>query len=170
MNRKLKTGVAVAIAGVFGMAAGSAHPAKSDVTGREAKSDPRGAILRKFLLDNQCPEQDYAEMFVAEADTHGLDWRLLPAISVVESGGGREAHRNNYFGWDNGRIGFRSVGEAIHQVARGLSEGRSYRGKATPGKLAAYNRETEGYAATVRAVMRRIAPDPGMPMAAPAAR
>ena len=109
--------------GFSDIAAGSVNPAH-DITKTPRKSDPRSGILRKFLQQNHCPEEEYAEMFVAEADTHGLDWRLLPSISVIESGGGRTAKRNNPFGWANGKSNFRNFGEAIHEVASSLAQAR----------------------------------------------
>lgn len=42
------------------------------------------------------------EVFVAEADKNQIDWRLLPAIAMAESGGGRSKTANytsNIFGW-----------------------------------------------------------------------
>lgn len=156
-KRYLKSGLVIAFAGVLGIAAGSVNPAQ-DVTKDKRKSDTRSSILRKFLAENHCPDQDYAEMFVAEADTHGLDWRLLPSISVVESGGGRTARNNNLFGWNNGNYGFRSFGEAIHEVAAALSVARPYRGKDLRGKLAAFNHIREDYPTAVLHVMRQISP------------
>lgn len=158
-KRYWKSGVVIAFAGVLGMTAGSANPAQ-DVTKARRKFDLRGAILRKFLHDNHCPEEQYADMFIAEADTHGLDWRLLPGISVIESGGGRTARGNNLFGWNNGKASFRSFGEAIHEVASSLSVARPYRGKDLRGKLAAFNSERADYSAAVLQVMQKIAARP----------
>ena len=133
MKRYLQSGVVI-FAGVLGIAAGSVNPAH-DVTKTRRRFDMRSDILRKFLRQNHSPAEDYAEMFVAEADTHGLDWRLLPSISVVESGAGRQARGNNLFGWANGKSTFTSIGDAIHHVARALSYGQAYRGKNLDGDV-----------------------------------
>jgi hypothetical protein len=158
MNRYLQSGIVI-FAGVLGIAAGSVNP-DQEITKNRKKLDIRGAVLRKFLHENRCPDEDYAEMFVAEADTHGLDWRLLPSISLVESGGGRTARANNLFGWANGRAAFRGFGEAIHDVAVSLSSARPYIGKDTRGKLAAYNTENPDYSAIVMSIMNQISPRP----------
>jgi hypothetical protein len=158
MNRYLQSGVVI-FAGVLGIAAGSVTP-NQDITKTKKKFDLRSTILRKFLNENHCPDQDYAEMFIAEADTHGLDWRLLPSIAMVESGGGRTAKSNNLFGWANGKATFRGFGEAIHEVASSLSGAKSYKGKDTRGKLLAFNQETTDYSAIVMAIMRQISARP----------
>jgi hypothetical protein len=159
MKRYLQSGMVLAFAGVLGIAAGSVNPAQ-DITKTRKKFDLRGSILRKFLQENHCPDEPYADMFIAEADTHGLDWRLLPSISVIESGGGRTAKGNNLFGWANGKSTFQSFGEAIHEVASSLSVARPYKGKDLLGKLSAFNSERADYAAAVLQVMRRISPQP----------
>lgn len=156
MKRFLSHGFMI-MAGVLGVASASVQ-ADQDVT-KKAKSDRRETILRRFLQKNHCPDQEYAWQFVAEADNYGLDWRLLPSLSLVETGGGRTARGNNLFGWDNGKSTFNSIGEAIHHVAFALAHGRSYRGKDLRGKLLAYNTRTD-YSAAVLSVMRQISPSP----------
>ena len=155
MKRFLQSGV-VLFAGVLGIATASVVP-EQDITKERKKFDLREVLLRKFLKTNHCPIEDYAATFLAEADTHELDWRLLPSISLVESGGGRTAKGNNLFGWANGKRSFESIGEAIHLVASALSHGRAYMGKDLPGKLAAYNQGTD-YQAMVMDIMRQISP------------
>jgi hypothetical protein len=156
MNRYLQSGVII-FAGVLGIAAGSVNPAH-DIAKTRRRFDLRSTILRKFLKDHNCANQDYAEMMIAEADTHGLDWRLMPAISLVETGGGRTGKGNNLFGWSNGKTKFRSFGESIHEVASALSIARPYIGKNTEGKLLAFNTERTDYSAIVMAIMKQISP------------
>jgi hypothetical protein len=157
MNRFLSSGVVI-VAGVLGLSA-SALNADESLTRLRKKFDLREAILRKFLKDNHCPDEEYAGTFIREADNHSLDWRLLPSISLVESGGGRHGIGNNHFGWANGKIGFASISEAIHTVAAALSGGKSYKGKDLNGKLAAYNPAID-YRAMVVSIMNQIAPAP----------
>lgn len=156
MKRFLPTGLI--FAGVLGMAAGALQP-DQDVTKNRKKFDLREAILRRFLKEKHCPDQEYTEIFISEADIHGLDWRLLPSLALVESGGGRTARGNNLFGWANGKSTFTSIGDAIHHVARALSYGQAYRGKDLNGKLLAFNHGTD-YGAMVRDIMNQIAPRP----------
>jgi hypothetical protein len=155
MNRFLQSGVVI-FAGFLGIATASVQT-EPDVTKDRRKLDLREAILRKFLKENHCPIEDYAGTFLAEADTHGLDWRLLPTLSLIESGGGRTAKGNNLFGWANGNRTFTSVGEAIHLVASALAHGRAYAGKDLKAKLTAYNQGTD-YPAMVMDIMRQISP------------
>ena len=123
----------------------------------EYKNDPRLESLRKFFQQGDCPAQHLSEEFLRAADQNNLDWRLLPSISLVESGGGRAARNNNLFGWDGGKAVFTSVRAGIHDVADRLEHSRIYRDKGTDGILRLYN-PNENYPGVVKSVMRRISP------------
>ena len=123
----------------------------------EYKNDPRLESLKKFFQAGDCPAQDLSAEFLRAADRHNLDWRLLPSISLVESGGGREARNNNIFGWDGGKAEFPSVRAGIHGVAGRLANSRIYRDKDTDEILRLYN-PNENYPGVVKSVMRRISP------------
>lgn len=151
----LKSGL-VLVAGFLGAAAATGH-ADHNVTKAHPKPDVRIGLLRHFLKEKHSPAASYAETFILEADTHGLDWRLLPSLAFVESGGGKNCRKNNLFGWANGASTFSSVTAAIHEVATALAEGRPYKGKSTQAKLEAYN-ESPDYKSLVSSVMRRISP------------
>jgi hypothetical protein len=155
MKRFLQSGVVI-FAGVLGIAAATMQ-AEQDVTKMRKKFDLREAILRKFFKDNHCPAEGYAAVFVKEADEHGLDWRLLPSLSVIETGGGRHAPGNNLFGWSNGKMSFDSFTSAIHHVATFLEIGKPYKGKDLDGKLLTYNRRP-AFKDTVMDMMKQIAP------------
>ena len=148
-------------AGILGAAAATAYD--RDPVQSPPKTDMREAVLRRFLKENHSPIERYAETFVAEADAHQLDWRLLPSLAMVESGGGQKqrAHGNNMFGWDNGASRFSTATEAIHHVAEALASAAPYKGKDLQGKLAAYNR-TPGYRLLITRVMQRISPGTGL--------
>ena len=155
MKRFLQSGLVIA-AGLAGFAAASAQT-DQNVTVSSKKFDLREAVLRKFFNDNKCPAESFAGVFVAEADAHRLDWRLLPSLALIETGCGKQARGNNLFGWANGKTRFSSISEAIHEVASALADGRAYRNKDLVGKLRTYN-QNRGYAALVSGVMERIAP------------
>jgi len=123
----------------------------------EYKNDPRLASLRKFFQDGDCPARDLSAEFLRAADQNNLDWRLLPSISLVESGGGREARNNNLFGWDGGRAMFISVRAGIHGVAARLGTSKLYRDKGVDEILRLYN-PNASYSVVVKSVMRRISP------------
>ncbi len=91
--------------------------------------------------------------------SNGLDWRLLPSLALVESGGGRHSKGNNLFGWANGKSTFTSIGSAIHHVAQVLAHGPAYRGKDLNAKLLTYNHGPD-YRVMVQNIMNQIAPQP----------
>lgn len=66
--------------------------------------DGRAAALRKFLRDMGSPMTTSAEVLVREADKFKLDWRLVAAISGIESRFCRitPAGTNNCWGWRGG--------------------------------------------------------------------
>src|SRR5438270_7283414 len=72
-------------------------------------ADPRIERLKAFFSRLHCPVSNLADEFVQAADENHLDWRLLPSISVIESGGGKAYKNNNIFGWGNGTKGFESI-------------------------------------------------------------
>lgn len=117
--------------------------------------DPRTERLKAFFSKLHCPIANMAGDFIQAADENHLDWRLLPSISVIESGGGKACRNNNIFGW--GHQEFSSIRSGIREVAYRLSRSPLYRGHDVMGKLRIYNPNTE-YAGNVITVMNRIAP------------
>lgn len=90
------------------------------------------------------PVQAYAVPFIRIADRYQLDWRLLPALTIVETSGGKHVRRrNNWFGWDSGQARFQSVTDAAELVAFNLSSGFRYHGKSLRAKLQVYNHESD---------------------------
>src|SRR5579872_996220 len=101
MRRLLSSGL-VMFAGVVSPVAIS-HRQAPDTPHSDIRKDHRFQTLRKFFQKFDCPAQHYSEVFIEAADRYDLDWRLLPSLSYVESGGGKAARNNNVFGWDSGR-------------------------------------------------------------------
>ncbi len=130
-----------------------------EILGRSADSeaDPRLVRLQEYLADRDCPIQGLAPDFIAAADAHQLDWRLLPSLSLVESSGGKHQKNNNIFGWANGRTRFATVRHGIYTVARKLAESPHYREKTTDEILKTYN-PRPGYVSRVRSVMAELGP------------
>ena len=119
-------------------------------------TDPRLTRLTEFFHGR--PAELFASRFLEESDDHRLDWRLLPSLAFVETGGGKRVHRaNNWFGWNSGRARFATVGDAIHTVAEKLSESVLYRGKPLTAVLRIYNRHPS-YPSRIRKVMEKIGP------------
>lgn len=122
----------------------------------ETATDGRLSRLEEFFRKQGAPIEHLAQEFLTAADRYGHDWRLLPSLAIIETGGRVGAH-NNLFGWGQAR--FLTIPDGIHTVARRLAEGRAYKGKSLNEKLQVYN-PVSGYVETVRRVMRqlRIAP------------
>jgi hypothetical protein len=119
--------------------------------------DPRTVRLKKFFTKLHCPVFDMADEFVQAADDNRLDWRLLPSISVIESGGGKAYRNNNIFGWNQGLQMFPTIRAGIHEVAFKLAKSPLYQNRDLLGKLRLYN-PNESYPGAVLTVMNRISP------------
>lgn len=139
----------------------SSKPAQQPLTsppqGGAVSTDPRILRLKKFLSHLHCPVSNLSEEFVHAADDNQLDWRLLPSISVIESGGGKAFRNNNIFGWNNGAQLFPTIRAGLHEVAFKLGKSPLYRHRDVRGKLKVYNPD-DSYAASVLQVMNRISP------------
>jgi len=87
----------------------------------------RASRIVEFFNGRGAPLGEYADVFVEVADKYELDWRLLPAIATIESGGGKFNFKPfNAWGW--GQVSFGSFEEGIETVGRGLKEGYLDRG------------------------------------------
>lgn len=102
-----------------------------------AKSDPRVEKLEAFLTHYKSPLAGYSFYFIYCADKYGLDWKLLPAITGMESTFGKRIPSGSYnaYGWGNGLSRFRSWEESIDVVSRNLAEKYLARGLDTPYKI-----------------------------------
>ena len=109
----------------------------------------RATAINKYFSDKNMPLYGKGLQFVLVAEKYGLDWRLLPAISIRESSGGRQDCGNNPFGWGSCKLhNFKSYDEAIETVGKHLggaaeSTSRYYAGKSTAEKLYYYNGSVE---------------------------
>jgi hypothetical protein len=155
INRLVSTKVVV-FAGLLSLPVASPQDDKL-APARTTAEDPRFGLLRSFFEKYQSPAAKYVNDFLTAADENSLDWRLLPSISIIESGGGKAGVKNNIFGWDSCRQGFASVPHGIRKVAEQLSKSDLYRHKDTDGILRLYNPYPD-YGSRVRAVMRSLGP------------
>jgi hypothetical protein len=122
---------------------------------RSYEQDPRSAVLKDFFAALNSPASSMTEDFLLAADLNGLDWRLLPSIAIVESGGGRESMNNNILGWDSCRTYFPSVRAGIHSVANQLANSKLYKNKELGKKLRLYNQNAI-YPVKVKWLMARL--------------
>jgi hypothetical protein len=159
MRKLLSNGLAV-FAGVVSLPGLGTNTASKPATAEhrpDPANDRRLAFLRAFFERSHCPAAELSAVFLEASDLNGLDWRLLPSLSFVESSGGKSARNNNLFGWDSGRAAFSSAAACIHSVASSLKNSALYRRKDLDGILKTYN-SSLGYGRRVKDVMRRIAP------------
>ncbi len=88
-------------------------------------NDYRVKVIEKYLTYYNSPMIDNADDFVYYADKYNLDWRLVLAISGVESTYGKRIPPYSYNGWGWGVYGdnvirFKSWEEGIETVSQGL--------------------------------------------------
>ena len=136
----------------------------------------RAEAIDAYFKSKEMPLFGTGMKMVIEAEKNGLDWRLLLAITVRESTGGKfdcKNVTNNPFGWGSCKIGFNSIDEAIEIVARKLGGNnpntvRHYYNKTTKQILRAYNPPSivPRYAEQVLSIMNDIGvPDLGIVVA-----
>lgn len=117
--------------------------------------DPRYHRLKAYFAKHQLPAAFLAADFLEASDRHGLDWRLLPSLAMVESTGGKFHVGNNIFGWDSCVKTFATASEGVHYVAERLANSELYQGKDLLAKLRTYNPRRH-YARAVLQVMRTL--------------
>ena len=112
--------------------------AKVFVANRNYDVDYRTKFLKSFLESHNSPFVDHADKFIMYADIYQIDWRLVPAISGVESTFGKHIPKNSYnaYGWANGNYKFKSWEESIEVVSRTLREKYYDKGATNISKIA----------------------------------
>lgn len=106
------------------------------------KQDGRAKIVEDFFKGYRSVLANYSDLFINVADKYSLDYRLLPAISMQESNGGKRVIKNSFNPFGYGIYGgkaiyFNSWEEAIERVGRGLREDYLRLGLTTPDKIMA---------------------------------
>lgn len=100
--------------------------------------------LDTYFTERSMPLAGHGIEFVRAANKYGLDWRLIAAIGVRESSGGKHLMNNNPFGWGSAKIKFDDFSEAIDVVSSNLggfnpNTARYYKNADTMKKLWYYN-------------------------------
>jgi hypothetical protein len=113
----------------------------------------RETKLESFFESYHCSRPFYTADYLRAADTYRLDYRLLPAISIIESKCGEYRRWNNRWGWSS--AGFSTVRAGIDFVASRLAESYFYKDKTTEGKLLLYN-PSPRYTQVVKHLMGEI--------------
>ncbi len=104
----------------------------------QAAPDTRIVLLRAYLSSQNSPFVDEANHFIEEADRLSLDWRLVAAISGVESTFGKHIPTGSYNAWGWGiptgaqwGIAFADWKSGITTVSEGLKYNYIDRGAIT---------------------------------------
>lgn len=110
------------------------------VYGEVVEADARPEIIKTYLKENQSPLTPYAAFIVQTADKYKIDWRLITAIAMKESGLCRiiPPSSHNCWGWgihSKGTLGFDSYEEGIETVTKGLKDNYIDIGLTTPEKI-----------------------------------
>ncbi len=100
--------------------------------------------LDAYFTKRDMPLDGYGITFVRAANKYNVDWRLVAAIGVRESSGGKHMMNNNPFGWGSAKIKFADFDEAIDVVTSNLGGFNSntaqyYKDTTTKKKLWYYN-------------------------------
>ena len=132
----------------------------ADPAASSCDTDTRCVALRNFFLRYQSPLHKLAHVFLQAADQNKIDWRLLLALSIVETSGGKNGTPSNVFGWNSGRTRFATVEAGILFVASRFAESPIYAGRTALGILRKYNPARKSYPPKVTKYMLEIAPHP----------
>jgi hypothetical protein len=138
--------------------AASSAVLKNEVLGIKTL-DPRVQKLTKFLQSYNSPLTDYAQNFIESADKYQLDWRLIPAITGVESTFGKQIPLDSFnaYGWNNGYFKFKSWEDSIEHVTKVLREKYFDRGLDNPFKIGpVYAPPSKAWAGKVVFFMQKI--------------
>ncbi len=125
--------------------------------------DNRAAKLATYLAAHDSPLTEEASHFVAEADRLGLDWKLVPAISGLESTFGKHIPSHSYNAWGWGVFTGKQSGayftdwkNGITEVSEGLRHNYMDRGAITIEQIGRIYAASPTWAWRVRFLMAEI--------------
>lgn len=125
----------------------------------------KAEIIDTYFRERSMPLAGMGMVMMVAAETNNLDWRLLPAIAIRESSGGKYACDKNPFGWASCKVDFESIEDAIQTVAWNLGGNNPktkqyYISKDTSIKLFHYNGTViTPYPDQVLRIMKKIEDD-----------
>lgn len=112
----------------------------SDIKTAVKSGDARPVILKNFLKLHRSPLELYSEEIVAASDKYEIDYRLIPAIAMAESGAGKEIPGGSYNAWGYGVygdqvLGFSSWKDGVWSMAEYLKKEYIDLGRTTPEEM-----------------------------------
>lgn len=89
--------------------------------------DVRITVLQKFFQIYKSPLSEFVEDIIKQADLNGIDYSLIPAIAMQESGGCKNIPVDSFNCWGIGIYGdkilrFSSYKEGIEKVSHTIKE------------------------------------------------
>lgn len=142
------------------------NPTTKEVISVNGLRQQKAEAIDSYFKARSMPLHGTGMAFVMVAEKYGLDWRLLPAISIRESSGGKAACGHNPFGWGSCKLhNFGSYEQAIEALGKNLGGANPrtsayYAGKTTMEKLYYYNGTVlPEYPDEVFAIMKMIETD-----------
>jgi hypothetical protein len=102
--------------------------------------DARLVAVKDFFKKYHSDLLPYADEVISSADKYGLDFRLIPAIAMQESGGCKNAPKDSYNCWGFGIYAkkvtkFENYAEAIDTVTKTLAKQYKANGLETPEQI-----------------------------------
>lgn len=102
--------------------------------------DARAKLVENFFKVYSSILANYSQLFVEVAEKHNLDFRLLPAIAMQESNGGKRVINGSFnpFGYGiygNLVVRFSSWEDGIERVGKALREDYLNQGLTTPNAI-----------------------------------
>lgn len=99
--------------------------------------DVRVVVLKQFFLKYKSPLYETAEIIVRQSDIHGIDYALIPAISMQESQGCKIIPPGSHNCWGFGiygdkKVTFPNYETAVTAVAKTIKEAYIKRGLTNP--------------------------------------
>jgi len=165
-----KTNIIILAISVFGLMARPAMAQSVPTAESSAKpnfpveiADARVSKLKAYLESHGSPLASEAEHFIAEADRLGLDWKLVAAISGVESTFGKHIPQNSYNCWGWGiftgasdGIHFASWKDGITTVSEGLKHNYVDKGASSVEQIGRIYAASPTWSTKVRFFLQRI--------------
>ncbi|MDO8269754.1 MAG: hypothetical protein Q7T54_03735 [Candidatus Levybacteria bacterium] len=118
-----------------------ALPSDKNVSSVELENqDARVQSLDDFFADYESPLEGYAKVIIEEADSHNIDYRLLPAIAMQESTLCKKVIKDSFNCWGFGIYGgkvtrFKNYEHAIKVITETISKKYVQKGFVSPEEI-----------------------------------